>query len=140
MTGTSALSSTYWPRKKSPTGRPWTPQWIAPGEGLPVGPESPPTVVVGVTVTVILSVVVATEPGVKVVSIVTAVVTADGEVVVRKGVTAIEDVLSVLRPGVTVMVMSVVVVRVTTLRAHPDLVVSVTVMTEPVAITLRASW
>lgn len=142
MTGTSALFSTYSPRKKSPTGRPCTPQCTAPAAGVPVGPESPLMVVVGTTVSVTLLVVVGAGPvviGAREVSIVTAVVCADGEdapVVdrVRKGVTTSEDVLSVLWPGVTVMVISVVVVRVTTLSAQPDLVVDVIVMTDSVAI------
>lgn len=43
---TPGLDSTSCPRKKSPTGKPWTPHRSACGMGVPVGAIVPDTVVV----------------------------------------------------------------------------------------------
>jgi hypothetical protein len=43
---TPRSDSTSWPRKKSPTAKPWTPQRSACGRGVPVGAFVPDTVVV----------------------------------------------------------------------------------------------
>ena len=47
---TPGLDSTSWPRKKSPTGKPWTPQRSACGSGVPVGAFMPEMVVVALRI------------------------------------------------------------------------------------------